>query len=90
MRRKLHVNDGQVVGLMIAQDFQRKGLAEAIKAMTDDPRLVLVVVGKENPSAYVRMQHERGLAGRVTFAGPTTDPYSFYAAADFFCTADAS
>jgi len=32
---------------MIAQDFQRKGLAEAIEALSaDDPRLLLLVVGK--------------------------------------------
>jgi UDP-glucose:(heptosyl)LPS alpha-1,3-glucosyltransferase len=83
-RERLGIGPDRVAALIIAQDFQRKGLAEAINAMTDDSRLVLVVVGKQDIAPYVRLRNERGLADRVIFAGPTSDPYSFYAAADLF------
>lgn len=84
VRNRLGIGDGQVVALIIAQDFERKGLGEAIEALANvDPRLVLVVVGKEDPSHYEILAHELKVAGRVKFAGATTDPQSFYQAADF-------
>jgi UDP-glucose:(heptosyl)LPS alpha-1,3-glucosyltransferase len=71
---------------MIAQDFARKGLREAIAALAaaTDPRLVLLVVGKQDPSAYRKLAVEHAVSDRVIFAGSTTDPYAFYRAADFF------
>ena len=48
IRRKLDIKSEQVVALMVAQDFHRKGLREAIHALprVQEPKLVLVVVGK--------------------------------------------
>jgi UDP-glucose:(heptosyl)LPS alpha-1,3-glucosyltransferase len=86
LRNRLKIPSAGVVALMIAQDFARKGLREAIVATAKvaDPRLVLLVVGKQDPGAYRRLAQEQGIADRVIFAGPTDDPYSFYRAADFF------
>ncbi len=85
IRRKFNISSDRVVGLIIAQDYQRKGLAEAIEAMPlEDARLTLLVVGKQDPGRYRKLAHDHGVADRVVFAGPTTDPYSFYRAADFF------
>jgi UDP-glucose:(heptosyl)LPS alpha-1,3-glucosyltransferase len=84
VRRQLGI-EGKAVGLIIAQDFERKGLAEAIRALAQlDPRPALVVVGKEDPSAYRALARELGVESELRFAGQTTDPYAFYAAADFF------
>jgi UDP-glucose:(heptosyl)LPS alpha-1,3-glucosyltransferase len=85
-RRRLGLDHNRVVALMIAQDFERKGLAEAIAgvAASKDERLSLVVVGKQEPGAFRELARRAGVAGRVIFAGPTTDPYAFYAAAEFF------
>jgi UDP-glucose:(heptosyl)LPS alpha-1,3-glucosyltransferase len=70
---------------MIAQDFARKGLEPALRALARvAERPVLLVVGKEDPLAYRRLADELGVAGDVVFAGPTLDPYAFYAASDFF------
>jgi UDP-glucose:(heptosyl)LPS alpha-1,3-glucosyltransferase len=70
---------------MIAQDYQRKGLAEAILALSgQDQRLTLLVVGKQSPTRYAALARKVGVHDRVIFAGPTTDPYAFYKAADFF------
>ncbi len=85
VRQRFAIGADRVVGLIIAQDFARKGLAQAIKALAGvDPRLLLVVVGKENPAAYAAEARRLGVDQRVIFAGPTNDPRSFYKTADFF------
>ena len=86
VRQRFGIGSEKIVALIIAQDFARKGLREAIVAMsqTRDERLVLLVVGKEDPAPYRRVAEDNGVARQVIFAGATTDPYSFYRAADFF------
>jgi UDP-glucose:(heptosyl)LPS alpha-1,3-glucosyltransferase len=86
IRKRFAISDEQIVGLMIAQDFVRKGLREAIAglAQVSDSRLVLLVVGKEDPSPYRKFARQLNVANRVIFAGSTADPYAFYRAADFF------
>lgn len=86
LRRRLGLVPEQVVALMIAQDFVRKGLRETILALAriPDERLILLVAGKPDPQSYRRLAERHGVAKRVFFAGPTSDPYSFYQAADCF------
>jgi UDP-glucose:(heptosyl)LPS alpha-1,3-glucosyltransferase len=85
-RRLLAAPADAVVGLMVAQDFERKGLREAIEALAQvaDPRLRLAVVGKPDPSAYRDLARSLGVENQVTFVGPSTYVYDWYAAADFF------
>ena len=86
LRSRLNIPDDAIVALTMAQDFERKGLREAIEALAkvDEERLVLVVVGRPDPSAYKRLARKLGIAQRILFAGATKDPYAFYKAADFF------
>lgn len=86
VRERFNISADRVVALIIAQDYQRKGLPETLNALArlNDPRLVLLVVGKQDPSSYQRLAGKLGLDDRVVFAGPTNDPRSFYQAADFF------
>ena len=86
VRAQLGLTTNAVAGLIIAQDFHRKGLRQAIEALArvGDPKLNLVVVGKENPGTYRSMAEKLGVADRVLFAGATSDPCAFYSAADFF------
>jgi len=86
IRTRFGIGAEKVVALMIAQDFQRKGLREAILALSRvrDPRLVLLVVGKEKTGAYENLAREQGIDKQVIFAGRTDDPYAFYRAADSF------
>ena len=74
-----------MVGLVIANDFERKGVREAIMATAraHDPRFVLLIVGKDEPRSYKHLATRERAEG-VIFAGPTNDPYAFYRAADFF------
>jgi UDP-glucose:(heptosyl)LPS alpha-1,3-glucosyltransferase len=85
VRRRLGIRDDAVVALIIAQDLARKGLEEALEALANvDPRMMLVVVGKEDPSYYEMRARELKVGERVKFAGATDDPHSFYQAADLF------
>ena len=75
-----------VNALIIAQDYERKGLREAIAALAraGEPRLRLLVVGKQDPAAYAALAGELGVADRVVFHPPTASPQDFYRQADFF------
>lgn len=86
VRGKLGIGGDRVVALMVAQDFERKGVREAIAALgrVENKGLVLLVVGKPDASAYQKQARELALEQRVIFVGGTDDVYSFYAAADFF------
>lgn len=85
-RRQIGCREDDVLALMIAQDFARKGLTEAIAAVAQvpDPRLKLVVVGKPDPTVWQQQATALGMTERVLFAGPTTTPAACYAAADVF------
>jgi UDP-glucose:(heptosyl)LPS alpha-1,3-glucosyltransferase len=79
-------NGDWVDALIIAQDYERKGLREAIRAVAEsnEPRLRLLVVGKEDPKAYAALAKELGVTDRVVFHPPTASPQAFYRQADFF------
>jgi glycosyltransferase involved in cell wall biosynthesis len=66
--------------LFIGNDFARKGLASAIRALPElRSDLRLVVVGGDDPAPFRRLAVELGVADRVEFAGATTTPERFYA-----------
>jgi UDP-glucose:(heptosyl)LPS alpha-1,3-glucosyltransferase len=85
-RRMISPPPGTVLGLMVAQDFERKGLHEAITALSraGDLRLRLAVVGKPDPAPYRELARSLGVEGRVDFVGTSPYVYDWYAAADFF------
>jgi UDP-glucose:(heptosyl)LPS alpha-1,3-glucosyltransferase len=65
--------------LFIGNDFARKGLASAIRALPElRTDLRLVVVGGDDPAPFRRLAVELGVADRVEFAGATTTPERFY------------
>ena len=49
-----------------------------------EPRLRLLVVGKEDPAAYAALAKQLGVGDRVVFHPPTSTPQEFYRQADFF------
>ena len=88
-RQRFGVGENETVALMIAQDFARKGLIPAMKALAQTKQSgggpdKLVVVGKDVIPKYRRLAARIGVAAHVKFAGPTDDPVAAYAAADFF------
>jgi UDP-glucose:(heptosyl)LPS alpha-1,3-glucosyltransferase len=88
LRQRHGFAPGDMVALIIAQDFERKGLGETIRALAkvsaELASLRLLVVGKQDPARYRSLAESLGVSDRVTFAGPTRDVYACYRAADFF------
>jgi len=86
VRRRFGIAADRVVALLMAQDFHRKGLAQAIGAIAKvkDDRLTLLVAGKQDPASYMRLAEREGVAGRIIFAGEAREPHAFYRAADLF------
>jgi UDP-glucose:(heptosyl)LPS alpha-1,3-glucosyltransferase len=84
IRDRFSITHDEVVGLMLAQDFERKGLRQAIEAVAKVPGLILLVGGRPDPSPYRQLAKSLGVSDRVIFAGQATDPVAFYLAADFF------
>jgi UDP-glucose:(heptosyl)LPS alpha-1,3-glucosyltransferase len=85
-RRAAEKNSAEIVALIIAQDFVRKGLHETITALSkvSDKNLLLNVVGKQSTSGYEKLARQLGIKNRVRFAGPTRDTFTAYRNADFF------
>jgi UDP-glucose:(heptosyl)LPS alpha-1,3-glucosyltransferase len=85
-RSGLGVGDDKVLAVMIAQDFHRKGLREAINAMAKvhDTRLVLAVVGRDSTGPYRALAKKLAISDRVIFVGQASDTFDYYRAADFF------
>jgi UDP-glucose:(heptosyl)LPS alpha-1,3-glucosyltransferase len=83
-RKQLGVGADQTVFLFVGQDFRRKGLATAIRALGQlrDPHAVLYIVGGGDIAPYSKAAVQADVCGRVLFAGSTTDISPFLAAAD--------
>jgi UDP-glucose:(heptosyl)LPS alpha-1,3-glucosyltransferase len=84
LRKKYRLSPDRVVGLMIAQHFEQKGLPQTLEAMGKLNDLSLLVVGKDDPARCAAIAERLGISSRVIFAGQTDTPGNFYAAADFF------
>jgi UDP-glucose:(heptosyl)LPS alpha-1,3-glucosyltransferase len=85
-RAGLKIEPDQTIALMVAHDFERKGLRQTILALKqiNDPNLLLLVVGKDDDAPYRQLAHHENVSDRVRFIGPSADPRPFYRAADFF------
>jgi UDP-glucose:(heptosyl)LPS alpha-1,3-glucosyltransferase len=72
------------VFLFVGSGFERKGLAVALKAMTELPEEAhLLVVGKDKRmKRFMQQAANLGIAGRTHFAGGQQDVKPFYGAAD--------
>ena len=88
LRGRLGIDDDEVLLLFVGHDFQRKGLATAIRATG---RLVaggeparLVVVGGRKSARHVRLARRCGARQSVDFIGTIADPVPYYSAADVY------
>ena len=84
-RQSLGIRPGDHAILFVGHDFERKGLGEAIAAVSALPAEThLIVVGGGDEARFQRVAERLGVAGRVHFVGRTENPASFYRAADSF------
>jgi len=76
----------RVMALMIANDFERKGLKETMQAwaMLWEENLTLVVVGNDQVPKWIKERASTTQAAHAAFfPGPTKRSYRYYAGADF-------
>lgn len=87
-RRQLGVEADETLLLFVGHDFQRKGLATAIRATARMVRageaVRLVVVGGRHPWRPRQLARRLGAGRHVTFAGSVLDTVPFYAASDIY------
>jgi UDP-glucose:(heptosyl)LPS alpha-1,3-glucosyltransferase len=77
---------GEASALMVAQDFERKGLREAISALArvKDCDITFTVVGRPDPRPYEELARSLGVDESVNFVGAQPDVFKYYLHADFF------
>ncbi len=82
LRAAFSIPDSCRVALFVAHKFAPKGLLDAIRSLVPAAGFHLVVVGDGRPGRFRDEARSRGVAGRVHFAGATSEPRRFYAGAD--------
>ena len=77
-RQDLGLAEEDVVLLLVANQYHRKGLGVLLDAMTavGDPRLRLLLVGRMAPTSYASRIRQLGLASQVTSAEQPTMSHS--------------
>lgn len=88
LRKQFNMAD-KLVLLLVAHNFELKGVPAAIRAVARLRRLnlpvhLLVVGGKKSPTKYQRMAAAAGAGDAVTFAGPVANSLPYYGAADIY------
>jgi UDP-glucose:(heptosyl)LPS alpha-1,3-glucosyltransferase len=88
-RAALGASDADPVFIAVATNFALKGVAECIEAFAhwreDRPErhgARLIVAGRAEVDAYLRLARHRGVNAHVRFVPPTNEIFRWYAAAD--------
>jgi len=85
-RKTLGFSADRFVLLLIGNDWKNKGLPvllDSLARLREFP-IDILVVGREDPSPYRTIAHERGMTNRVHFFLPRSDVEFYYAAADAY------
>lgn len=75
-----------VVLLFVAYEFRKRGLERLIRALArlGDPRVVVWVIGGDDPAPYRRLASRLGVADRLQFLGHRAHVRPYFQAADAF------
>lgn len=84
IREQLGIADEEPCLIFVGSGFERKGLAQAIKAVAKAGVSLLVIGKDKKQSHYEQLAQQLGCAGKVYFAGVQEKPEHYYAAADAF------
>ncbi len=88
MRQQLQIEPDETLLLIVAHNFQLKGVPTLLRALghmrRGGARARLVVVGGKRTRAAEHLAEQSGVARYVTFAGAIGDPVPYYAAADLY------
>ena len=80
-RRAERIEPDELAVLFVGSEFRRKGLADLIRAIGPDIKLLVVGQG-ERPGYYQKLAQKHGVSERVLFKGLTDNVRHYYAAAD--------
>ena len=85
IREEWGIEKGQRLGVLVGNNWKLKGVREAIEALAlaNDPRLVVMIVGREEAAGYQKLAGRLGVGERVKFVGRVGDLRTVYGAADF-------
>jgi glycosyltransferase involved in cell wall biosynthesis len=85
-RKVFGLSEADFALLLIGNDWKSKGLLCLLQAAGAvlDPRLKILVAGRDNPAPFVAEIERLGLSGRVSFLPSRSDVEFFYAAADAY------
>ncbi len=84
LRSRLGLPETKFLCLFVGGDWDRKGLTNAIEAISGVPNTALVVVGQGDIARFSAVAEQAGVAESVIFAGRSQSPQDYYAAADVF------
>ncbi len=85
IRKKLKIDENEIVLMFSGHEFERKGLRfiiEALPMIKDNVRLL--VIGRDNPELYKKLAQRLGVLDKIIFAGFVSDITEYYAASDIF------
>lgn len=88
IRDSLGLRDDDVLALIVAHNFELKGVPAAIRAVgrlaAEGARVRLAVVGGKRVEPYRRLARRNGARQAVSFLGSVADAAPYYAAADVY------
>jgi glycosyltransferase involved in cell wall biosynthesis len=86
LRERLGIRPDEIVLIVVAHEYGRKGLAHCIDALSllKNFPTRLLVVGNDRPEAYRAQARQRSVADRVVFCGMVSEIETYYAASDIF------
>ena len=82
IRSELKLGDSEQLLLLVGSGFRRKGVLETIYVLRELKECHLVIIGRDNTSAWRRIANKAGVSSRVTFLAPTRDLCPYYHAAN--------
>jgi len=88
-RQELGLPEDEIMVLLVGHNYKRKGVRFLIRALPLLRRLGkpfrVVVVGRGRPAPCDRLARRLGVGDLIQYAGASSWPEKFYAAADIFC-----
>ena len=84
LRRELGLPEAAFIAVFMGGDWNRKGLADVIRAVALVPEVQLVIVGRGNVAAFAQIAVDEKVSDRVRFVGLQSHPERYLAAGDVF------
>ena len=85
-RATLAIAQNEFVFLLVGNDWKKKGLDAALRALTEclDLPVRLLILGRDNREPFLQLGEQLGLGARLGFFESSRDVLQFYAAADAY------